>query len=251
MKHQPKTPSRNPAWTRDELILALNLYLECNGAFPAKRDARVQELSDLLNKFWRLQGYSGATLRNTNGVAMKLMNFRVHDPKYAELKGLKAGNKLEKEVWEEFANQPDDLKKTAQAICDIIQNPQEAEEALAPEQEIEAEAVEGQLLTHLHVRRERSKKLIAQKKKAVLENAGQLVCEACGFDFQKRYGERGAGFIECHHTKPLSDLPEERTTRLSDLALLCANCHRMIHAKRPWLSIPDLRDMIKKASQPH
>jgi HNH endonuclease len=61
------------------------------------------------------------------------------------------------------------------------------------------------------------------------------------FDFEKRYGTRGRGFIEVHHIKAVATLVENSTTKLEDLALVCANCHRMIHAQKPWLSIEELR----------
>lgn len=60
------------------------------------------------------------------------------------------------------------------------------------------------------------------------------------------YGPRGVDFIECHHVKPLSEIEIERKTRLDDLALVCANCHRMIHAKRPWLTIKQLHEIVAR-----
>jgi 5-methylcytosine-specific restriction protein A len=72
-----------------------------------------------------------------------------------------------------------------------------------------------------------------------------LFCEACLFDFEEHYGPRGKGFIEAHHTKPVETLMEGSKTRLEDLVLLCANCHRMVHAARPWLSIDQLRELTK------
>lgn len=63
----------------------------------------------------------------------------------------------------------------------------------------------------------------------------------CGFDFAERYGERGHGFIECYHTQPVHTLRDGDKTKLDEFALLCANCHRMVHARRPWLSIGQLR----------
>ena len=62
---------------------------------------------------------------------------------------------------------------------------------------------------------------------------------------QGLYSARGRGFIECHHSKPVHTLVEGTRTKLEDLALLCANCHRMVHATRPWLSISELRAMIE------
>lgn len=58
------------------------------------------------------------------------------------------------------------------------------------------------------------------------------VCQGCNLDFKLRYGEIGAGFIEAHHLKPISSLEEGVAVTYdveSDFAVLCANCHRMIH----------------------
>nr|MBA3443228.1 DUF3578 domain-containing protein [Pyrinomonadaceae bacterium] len=58
-------------------------------------------------------------------------------------------------------------------------------------------------------------------------------CQVCAFDFFKRYGELGREYIEAHHKIPISILPENRT-KLSprdDFAVVCSNCHRMIHRK--------------------
>lgn len=57
-------------------------------------------------------------------------------------------------------------------------------------------------------------------------------CQACGFNFAQHYGELGAGFIEAHHLKPLHELAEGVAVEYNlenDFAVLCANCHRMIH----------------------
>ena len=78
-----------------------------------------------------------------------------------------------------------------------------------------------------------------------------LRCMACRFDFATTYGDLGDGYIECHHLNPLSeradsDWPKELVTSIEQVAVLCANCHRMIHRRRPALSIEDLRDLIRK-----
>jgi len=52
--------------------------------------------------------------------------------------------------------------------------------------------------------------------------------------------------MECHHTLPLSELGEERPTRIDEVALVCANCHRMIHHRRPWLAVHDLASLIMR-----
>lgn len=81
-------------------------------------------------------------------------------------------------------------------------------------------------------------------KAEALRATGRLICEAGDFDFADVYGERGEGFIEVHHTKAVHTLSEGSVTRLEDLALVRANCHRMIHAVRPWLAVGELRSII-------
>jgi len=59
------------------------------------------------------------------------------------------------------------------------------------------------------------------------------------------YGKHGKGFIECHHKKPVSEIQEGENNKLSDLAVVCASCHRMIHKSRPWLSLDELKSIMK------
>lgn len=61
-------------------------------------------------------------------------------------------------------------------------------------------------------------------------------CQVCGLDFAERYGEIGEGYIEAHHLTPFSSLAG-RPTALdpnTDFAVVCANCHRMIHRGPPF-----------------
>jgi len=49
--------------------------------------------------------------------------------------------------------------------------------------------------------------------------------------------------------KPLSELETESETDLEDLAIVCANCHRIIHTENPPILISVLKDMVKKAEE--
>jgi hypothetical protein len=71
---------RNPNWTRDELILALDLYVRHRPAVLGNTSAEVIELSEVLNRLARADQNRSPTHRNPNGVAMKLLNFRPFDP---------------------------------------------------------------------------------------------------------------------------------------------------------------------------
>lgn len=96
----------------------------------------------------------------------------------------------------------------------------------------EMDGTEGTVSKRMVKHRKREAKLRREKIRATLAAYGRLVCEApnCGFDFQHRYGPLGFGYAEVHHRVPLADLDAAGAqTRLQDLAVVCANCHRMIH----------------------
>ncbi|MGQ5225085.1 HNH endonuclease [Streptomyces sp. yara] len=123
-------------------------------------------------------------------------------------------------------------------------------QALPPdaEEEDDYSAREGRLLIRRHRSRERDQRLRKRKIDAALRQGHGLACEACGFDFEATYGVRGAGYIECHHVVPLHEVGEGRT-KLRDLALICSNCHRMIHRKAPWPTPEELRRLIEQTTQ--
>jgi len=172
---------------------------------------------------------------------MKLCNFLRFDPNYPGV-GLKGGGKLEEAVWNQFSVNRDKLETVAKAIVSNAPNVPRPTK-IETEQEDE-EFEEGLILTRLHKIRERSPSVIAKKKKAVLKQTGKLVCEVCGFDFFKKYGQIGKGFAECHHTKPVSKLKLGEKTKLRELSILCANCHRMIHRTNPLLSLQKFKEQI-------
>lgn len=244
----------NADWVTDELIIALDFYLKHRGALPNKTSDEIRVLSTTLQRLgktlFRVDQRS-STFRNANGVYMKLMNFRRLDPVYTAngKTGLTQGAKAEETIWQEFANDPLRCAQTADAIRASIDDPEtssSAADALLGE-EID-EAAEGRLLTRKHVARERNRQLVQSKRIQALRQFGRLTCAVCGFDYAVRYGQRGDRYIECHHTKPVSTLAEGHKTHIDDLALVCANCHRMIHRTKPWPSVDELKALIKLAS---
>ncbi|PNV94781.1 HNH endonuclease [Pseudomonas protegens] len=98
------------------------------------------------------------------------------------------------------------------------------------------------MLTRVHRVRERDKKIVKRKKEEALTQHGALQCEACGFNFSQTYGADVEGVIDVHHTKPLHTLQPGDKTKLADLALLCANCHRVVHSQRKWLSVAEVKE---------
>ena len=71
-------------------------------------------------------------------------------------------------------------------------------------------------------------------------------CKVCGFSFGATYGPLGDGFAEVHHLAPLSSLRGEvLVDPLTDVIVLCANCHRMVHRDDPPLTPERLRRLIR------
>lgn len=104
---------------------------------------------------------------------------------------------------------------------------------------------EGKKKLRQHICRERNYKVIKLAKERFKEEHGRLFCEVCNFDFSEKYGDIGEDYIEGHHTIPVSDIPEGYKTKVEDIALVCANCHRMLHRKRPWLKHDKLKELLK------
>jgi 5-methylcytosine-specific restriction protein A len=102
---------------------------------------------------------------------------------------------------------------------------------------------EGKEYFRLHRLRERNPKVVKQAKELFMKKHGRLYCEVCDFDYSLAYGERGIDFIEGHHKKLISEMQEGETTKVEDIKLLCANCHRMIH-RTPLISVDDLSAII-------
>lgn len=232
---------RRPNWTRDEHILALDLFIRANKIQLDDSDPQVIELSQFLRSLPNNVELAAVdpTFRNANGVSMKLGNLRASEPG-AKRGGLSSNSKGEGEVWLEFSDRWDDLRAEASRIRS---QPQQV--SSMPLIDLDFSAHEGGQKLRTHLARERNPMIVSRKKAQVLAQRGALKCEACGFDFSERYGKHGESFIECHHTMPLSSRAESQATSLSDLVLLCSNCHRMVHRKKLPLTLVELRSILR------
>jgi HNH endonuclease len=115
--------------------------------------------------------------------------------------------------------------------------------AVLPESD-ESRYPEGAQSFRLHRHLERDGNLPTRAKERRLEEVGTLECDTCGFNFSRIYGELGEGFIEAHHTVPISEMTVVRNTKLEELALVCSNCHRMLHRGTRLMTVSELRSMI-------
>ena len=103
---------------------------------------------------------------------------------------------------------------------------------------------EGRLHYSIHRKKERSPGLIKKVKElAKQRDDGRLICTVCDFDFLKFYGERGKDFAEAHHMIPVSEMSEDHISKPEDMAIVCANCHRMLH-RSPFVSPAELKENL-------
>ena len=80
------------------------------------------------------------------------------------------------------------------------------------------------------------------------KSKGKLKCEICGFDFESVYGRFGVERIHIHHIVPLNEAASGsyKIDPTKDLLPVCANCHYIIHTKRPAFTIPEIKEMLFK-----
>lgn len=234
----------NPDWTEDEVVLALDLYFSLSGNVPGPTAPEVIALSTLLRSFpYHTEAARKPSFRNPDGVAFKLQNLR----QLATGKGLANTSKTDKAVWESFGADPASTKKRAELIRQAIRVPQDPDEGI--DEEV---FLEGRSATQAHRRRERSKKL----RKKLLEKRKKdqtLHCDVCGYRNQLgdvRFDDAG---FEAHHLRPLADLGET-ATKLADVALLCATCHRLTHRaiaiEKRWLTLEEVRFILVSVAEP-
>lgn len=87
----------------------------------------------------------------------------------------------------------------------------------------------------------------AKARRECIEHFG-AVCQVCDFDFEKVYGEIGAGFIHVHHRIMLSEIGESyEVDPKKDLVPVCPNCHSMIHARAQPYTVEELKAILSKA----
>jgi 5-methylcytosine-specific restriction protein A len=227
----------NPPWSRDETLLALDLYLSCGEATPSESDARVVALSKELRSLPGSKEFKkNESFRNPAGVAFKLQNLR----SISTGRGLGNVSQMDRAVWRDLGKQ---RAKTIEIATLIRARSAEIGESIEAVDDEEEEFLEGRLLTRMHRLRERSPKLRTRLLKE-RQATNQIRCDAC--DAQPPANlpfEIHTAMFEAHHVQPLSETGQT-VTRLRDVALLCASCHRLIHrliaTKKRWVGVKEL-----------
>ena len=134
--------------------------------------------------------------------------------------------KVANELWTAMKGRYPNREAHISALLDrlrssaVLSDRQDVESPVAPDGELTF--MEGDPRLVFHVRRERDPALVEAKREAVYPRLDGEVCEI-------------------HHRLPLAEASEAVETRLMDLAVLCANCHRAIHRTTPLMSVEEFR----------
>ena len=129
-------------WTREELILALNLYLKLPFGKLHHRTPEIIHLANILN-------------RTPNSIAMRLSNFASVDPYHQDrgIKGLTGGIKQVEPIWNEFIQNKEDLLfESERILANLEKQPLESKfaEILAGTENLKGETKVREVKTRIN-----------------------------------------------------------------------------------------------------
>lgn len=209
-------------WTRDEVILGLDVLYWKDIKHLSTSHPAIIELSELLNRLPIIpKQYRNETFRNTAGVSSQLSRFQwsLKNDKHANI------GMLFFTVYDEYKYRMDELHCIAQAIrrCESVLN------GMTFGADIETEGFpEGAILSHLHRNWEK------QYGKKHIEKVPE--CEICGIRPWHIYvGGEKISFIKPHLLVPPAEYGADTTFKRDAFILVCPNCHRVLHQIRPWV----------------
>ncbi|PDT14320.1 HNH endonuclease [Rhizobium sp. J15] len=226
----------NPKWTREETLLALDLLYQYNIRL-GREHKEVIALSELLQK---APIHPPETRRNNfrepHGVAKKIDNLLLA---VESNHGYGVSNADKAAVSDYPRSRKEELAALANSLRASFILRDGAEEL--PDDEV---FVEGKWLTVRHRKRDQR---LRQRLLTKLRGK-ELQCEMCSVSPPPIDRELQESRYEAHHRIPLAEAEHESETRVADMALLCACCHRTLHKMisrfRRWVSVAEGRSLL-------
>lgn len=223
-------------WTDEEVLHVLS-YLQDQYAAGAQKDAftaalRLQSpgVTGLSDKLRALDIHPRSermeNFRNTNSIRRKAFNLLANAPALRPKKVVM--RVAHGELWARYWLDPSGV---TERIAAITAAQRYLGDLTADDEEETIE--EGSFVMRAHRHRERARGLRARVLKRE-RAAGAVACAAClreasSFDPDPSVAEAA---FEAHHSAPLGARPDQRTrTLLAEVVLLCATCHRLLHAR--------------------
>jgi predicted HNH restriction endonuclease len=209
---------RQPKWTLDEVILAVNAYFEIGDVRKVTLDnPLVIELSKLLRAL-SIHKNTGAIFRNVTGVQMILKNIATLD-KNAEYH-LGAATKLQKKVYSYYFGNKLYLKELANVIRTCLPLPFDYYEPIDFDN-----FMAGNLLYLYHLYIE-NKSRAATILKEEFYNRRKSRCAPCGIDLSVLYGEKSYELLEQHYTEKIINYHNGMNILPDRFVAICPTCHK-------------------------
>ena len=219
----------NASFTRDEVILALDVLYFAGNERLSKDSNRIIDLCALLQSLPIVPDAVRPPLfRTENGVSNQLMFFR-----RSMETGIKNSHlgEIFLQVAAEYENRHDELHQIAEAIR---RNVPYYTTTFGDQTENDA-FPEGALLNHLHriIEARDSNKLTPGKR-----------CEICQIDTVDIYPSCPS-LMTMHLMVPITALDGKKRYSASEFITVCPNCHTALHRRRPWLTKENCGDLLR------
>jgi putative restriction endonuclease len=184
-------------WTREHLLIALNLYCKLPFGSFDRKNAIIQEVAAQMG-------------RTSSSLSMKLCNFASLDPvqKARGVGGLKGASKQDRSIWAEFQGNSSVLgTESEQLLHDLFTNDEEKEIDLLQRDRVRVVPPIGPTERQATVKVRRGQQFFRQ----VVLNAYELRCCISGINVP--------GLLVASHIKPWQKFPEHRLDPRNGLCL--------------------------------
>ena len=215
----------NASFTRDEVILALDVLYRNGGVAPLADSAEMQSLSELLHKLpIHPLGTRKKDFRTPTGVQAQISRYQ---HRYSYMVGA-----MFYEIDAEFENRHEELH----LIADAIRRNVESFNQTIFGDPLEGDGFpEGMLLGHLH-------RIVETRDSAKLSSGNR--CEICQIDTMEIY-PGCPSLMTMHLTVPITALDGKKRYKASEFITVCPNCHAALHRRRPWLIKENCGDLLR------
>ena len=219
----------NASFTRDEVILALDVLYYSDGQSLSKNSPAIAELCELLQEL-PIHPREGRpeNFRNAMGVSEQLYKFS-NEQLGVNHNTWKVGTTFHA-ISKEYSGHIEDLHLIAQAIRRNHAYFKTCSFGNITEMD---GFPEGALLSHLH-------RHIEARDTARLQRADR--CAICKIAPTEIY--RTNDLLELHLLVPITELDASAKYRPSDYVTVCPNCHAALHRIRPWLTGETMEEIL-------
>lgn len=215
----------NASFTRDEVILALDVLYSCGGATPRSDSEEILVLCDLLHRLpIHPEKVRKRDFRTPTGVRAQIYRY---ERRYANMVG-----SMFYEIDAEYADKHDELHAIAKAIR---KNASFFIDSRFGDITEEDGFPEGTLLGHLH-------RVIEKRDGEKYEKKHR--CDICQISPAELY-RNSPDIMAMHLTVPVIELDGTEKYGRSDFITVCPNCHEALHRFRPWLKLENCDAILR------